>query len=160
MGHHMKMFDTVLGRLKVILLIFESDRNIPANLRWWVTFGQHLLTSLLTKITRNISITNTFEGMEIFGMSSYDKYFFGIWKYETSAFKRTINHVSTTSSSVSTLWDICARKSSKSVPFRQIRGRTWLLASYTYFKFNFSLVIQNYHFLNFFNKWSWLNLQQ
>ena len=30
MGHHMKMFDTVLERLKVILLVFESHRNIPA----------------------------------------------------------------------------------------------------------------------------------
>ena len=28
MGHHMKMFDTVLEHLKVILLVFESHRNI------------------------------------------------------------------------------------------------------------------------------------
>ena len=90
--------------------------------RFWnipVMFGNIWSTSillilLLTKISRNISTTDTFEGVEFFGMSSYEKYFFGIWKYGTSAFKRTINHVSTTSSYVSTLWDICARKSSKS----------------------------------------------
>ena len=63
-------------------------------------------------------------------MSSYDKYFFGVKKYGSSAFKRTINHVSTTSSYVSTLWDICARKSSNRVLFTQIRASTWLLASY------------------------------
>ena len=65
-------------------------------------------------------------------MSSYDKYFFGVRKYGSSAFKRTINQVSTTSSYISTLWDICARKSSKKVVFTQIRGRTWLLASYIF----------------------------
>ena len=53
-------------------------------------------------------------------MSSYHKYFLGIRKYGSSAFKRTINHVSTTSSYLSTLWDTCARKSSKSVIFRRI----------------------------------------
>ena len=30
MRHHMRMFDTVLERPKVILLVFESHRNIPA----------------------------------------------------------------------------------------------------------------------------------
>ena len=74
--------------------------------------------------------TNVFEDVEFFGMSSYDKYFWGVQKYGSSAFKRTINYVSTTSSYVSTLWDIWARKSSKKVLFTQIQGRTWLLASY------------------------------
>ena len=32
MGHLMRMFDTVLERLKVILLVFESHRNIPVML--------------------------------------------------------------------------------------------------------------------------------
>ena len=85
---------------------------------------------MLTKISRNISTTNTFEGVEFFGMSSYDKYFVGIWKYGSSAFQRTIDHVSMTSSYVSALWNICARKSSKSGVIRQIRVSTWLLASY------------------------------
>ena len=98
----------------------------------WVTLGQHLLATLLTKISTNMKTTNVFEDVEFFGMSSYDKYFFGIWKYGSSAFKRTINHVSTTSSYLSTLWNICARKSSKSVVFRRIRASTWLPASYIY----------------------------
>ena len=32
MGHRMRMFDTVLERPKVILLVFESHRNIPVTL--------------------------------------------------------------------------------------------------------------------------------
>ena len=32
MGHFMRMFDTVLERPKVILLVFESHRNIPVML--------------------------------------------------------------------------------------------------------------------------------
>ena len=32
MRHHMRMFDTVLERPKVILLVFESHRNIPVML--------------------------------------------------------------------------------------------------------------------------------
>ena len=32
MGHRMRMFDTVLERPKVILLVFESHRNIPVML--------------------------------------------------------------------------------------------------------------------------------
>ena len=54
-----------------------------------------------------------------------------IEKYGSGAFKRTINHVYATSSYVSTLWNICARKSSKKVVFRRIRVSTWLPASYT-----------------------------
>ena len=39
MGHHMKTFDTVLERPKVILLIFESRRNISVMLGdIWSTF--------------------------------------------------------------------------------------------------------------------------
>ena len=38
MGHLMRMFDTVLERLKVILLVFESHRNIPVMLGYiWST---------------------------------------------------------------------------------------------------------------------------
>ena len=61
-----------------------------------------------------------------------DKYFFKIEKYESSAFKRTINHVATRSSSFYILSNICVRKSSKKGLFSQIRASTWLLASYTY----------------------------
>ena len=39
MGHHMKMFDTVLERPKVNLLVFESRRNITVMLgNIWSTF--------------------------------------------------------------------------------------------------------------------------
>ena len=39
MGHLMRMFDTVLERPKVILLVFESHRNIPVMLgNIWSTF--------------------------------------------------------------------------------------------------------------------------
>ena len=65
-------------------------------------------------------------------MSSYAKYFFGIKKYGSSAFKRTINHVSTTSSYVSTLWNIYTRKLSKKGIIGKIQGPTWLLASYSF----------------------------
>ena len=38
MGHRMSMFDTVLKRPKVILLVFESHRNIPVMLgNTWAT---------------------------------------------------------------------------------------------------------------------------
>ena len=40
MGHDMRMFDTVLERPKVILLVFESHRNIP------VMFGNIWSTSV------------------------------------------------------------------------------------------------------------------
>ena len=63
-------------------------------------------------------------------MSSYDQYFFGIQKYGSSAFKRTINHVSTTSSYAFTLWDICAWKSSKRGIEWFSHIPTWLPASY------------------------------
>ena len=37
--HHMRMFDTVLERPKVIFLVFESRRNIPKILgNTWSTF--------------------------------------------------------------------------------------------------------------------------
>ena len=39
MRHHMRMFDTVLERSKVILLVFESKSNIPVTLgNTWATF--------------------------------------------------------------------------------------------------------------------------
>ena len=85
MGHLMRMFDTDLERLKVILLVFESHMNIPVML---VIFAQHPLTSLLTKIGINMSTTNTFDHAYFFGMSSYDQYFLRIQKYGSSAFKR------------------------------------------------------------------------
>ena len=90
-------------------------------------FGQHLLTSLLTKISRDINTTNKFEDMEFSGMSSYGKYFVGIWKYGSSALKRTIDHVSMTSSYVSTLWNIYAQKSLKNVLFQQIRMSIYMM---------------------------------
>ena len=91
-GHRMRMFDPVLERP-----YFQSCKVAGTSLLCWVTFGQHLLTSLLTKISRNMSTSNTFEDVQFFGMSSYEKYFLGIRKYGSSAFERTINHVSTTS---------------------------------------------------------------
>ena len=63
-------------------------------------------------------------------MSSYHQYFLRNRKYGSSAFKRTINHVSTTSSYVFTLWNICARKSPKSGIHRFSHIPTWLPASY------------------------------
>ena len=40
MGHGMRMFDAVLERPKVILLVFESHRNIPVMLgNTWSTFA-------------------------------------------------------------------------------------------------------------------------
>ena len=63
-------------------------------------------------------------------MSSYDQTFFRIWKYGSSVFKRTLNHVSMTSSYVFTLLHICVLKSSKKGLTGQIRASTWLLASY------------------------------
>ena len=60
MGHRMRMVDTVLESPNVILLVLESHRNIPLTLGN-INFGQHLLNSLLTKFSRNMSITNTFE---------------------------------------------------------------------------------------------------
>ena len=75
MGHRMRTLDTVLERPKVILLVFETHINILVMLgNIWSTS----VDSLLTKISRNISTTDTFEGVEFFGMSSYEKYFFGI----------------------------------------------------------------------------------
>ena len=42
MGHRMRMFDTVLERPKVILLVFESHRNILVKLgNTWSTFGNN-----------------------------------------------------------------------------------------------------------------------
>ena len=44
MGDRMRMFDTVLERPKVILLVFESHRNIPVMLgNTWSTSVGHIV---------------------------------------------------------------------------------------------------------------------
>ena len=98
----------------------------------WAIFGQYLLISLLTKSSRNMSIGNKFNNAQFFGMSYYDQHFFRIWKYGPSAFKRTINHVSKTPRYVTTLWNICVRKSSKKGVHWFSHIPTWLPASYIY----------------------------
>ena len=58
MEHRMRMFDTVLERPKVILLVLESHKNIPVMLdNIWSTF----LTLSLAKISTNMCTINTFD---------------------------------------------------------------------------------------------------
>ena len=59
---------------------------------------------------------------------------YDIQKDESSAFKRTINHVPTTPSYFSTLWDICVRKSSKSSVMYDSYIPTWLLDTNCWFR--------------------------
>ena len=48
MGHRMRMFDTVLERPKVILLVFESHRNTP------VMLGNTWPTSVDPSVDQNV----------------------------------------------------------------------------------------------------------
>ena len=75
MGHRMRMFDKVLGRRKITLLVFKSHRNTPVILgNTWSTLFCWPHSWL--KSVFYMSKSNIFDDVEFFEMTSYDKYFF------------------------------------------------------------------------------------